>query len=128
VSKREGTRWKLVGNAVTVGVSNWIGHRLRNPGEPILEGGAMQEGDRWPSAAFGAKGKVWCVDVSMWPTHEPYVHLSDLVDLDNARPLSARGAAGFVSRARRGSLRFVDGFLDDLDEHVGFMNEELSVA
>src|SRR5215813_743471 len=40
VSKREGTRWKLVGNAVTVGVSKWIGHRLRNPGEPILEGGA----------------------------------------------------------------------------------------
>lgn len=127
-SKREGTRWKLVGNAVTVGVSSWIGRRLQNPGEPILEGGAMQEGDRWPSAAFGAKGKVWCVDVSMWPTHEPYIHLSDLVDLDSARPLSARGAAGFVSRARRGNLRFVDGFLDDLDEHVGFMNEELSIA
>ena len=88
----------------------------------------MQEGDRWPTAAFGAKGKVWCVDVSMWPTHESYVHLGDLVDLEGARSLSARGAAGFLSRARRGNLRFVDGFLDDVDEHVGFMNEELSVA
>lgn len=128
VSSRVGTRWKLVGNAVTVGVSEWIGRRVRNPGEPVLEGGAMQDGDRWPTAAFGAKGKVWCVDVSMWPTHEPYVHLSDLVDLEGARSLSARGAAGFLSRARRGNLRFVDGFLDDVDEHVGFMNEELSVA
>jgi DNA (cytosine-5)-methyltransferase 1 len=127
-STREGTRWKLVGNAVTVGVSEWIGRRLRNPGEPILEGSAMRAGGRWPPAAFGAKGKVWRVDVSMWPIQEPYVHLADLVDLECARPLSARGAAGFVSRARRGNLRFVDGFLDDVDEHVGFMNEELSVA
>ncbi len=128
VSTRVGTRWKLVGNAVTVGVSEWIGRRVRSPGEPVLEGGAMQEGDRWPTAAFGAKGKVWCVDVSMWPTREPYVHLSELVDLAGARPLSERGAAGFVSRARRGNLRFADGFLDDVDEHVGFMNEALSLA
>ena len=45
-----------------------------------------------------------------------------------ARPCPARGAAGFLSRAERGSLRFVDGFLDDVAEHVRFMNKELSVA
>src|SRR3954451_5607736 len=59
VNRRRGTRWKLVGNAVTVGVSAWIGRRLAAPGEPCLEGAAIQSGDRWPTAAFGAAGKAW---------------------------------------------------------------------
>lgn len=128
VARRRGSRWKLTGNAVTVGVSAWLGSRLRNPGEPILDGSPVKPGDRWPTAAFGAKGKVWAVDVSMWPALEPYEHLRGVVDLDDARPLSARGAAGFLDRARRGNLRFVDGFLEDVEEHVVFMSEELSVA
>ena len=41
----------------------------------------MQAGERWPNAAFGAGGKVWTVDVSMWPTHERYQHLAGIVDL-----------------------------------------------
>ncbi|HVF13565.1 MAG TPA: DNA (cytosine-5-)-methyltransferase [Acidimicrobiales bacterium] len=128
LSSRRGTRWKLVGNAVTVGVSAWIGRRVRDPGEPFLEDAAMQAGDRWPKAAFGAAGKVWAVDASMWPAHEPYVHLDEIIDLESVAPVSARGAAGFLSRARRGSLNFVHGFLDDVAEHVQFMSRGSSVA
>jgi DNA (cytosine-5)-methyltransferase 1 len=125
---RKGTRWKLTGNAVTVGVSAWVGRRLRSPGDPVLDGRPMKPGDRWPTAAFGAKGKVWAVDVSLWPTLEPYAHLHDVVDLDEAQPLSVRAASGFLARARRGKLRFADGFLEDIDEHIDFMSSELSVA
>ena len=125
---RKGARWKLTGNAVTVGVSAWVGRRLREPGEPILDGQEMKPGGRWPTAAFGSKGKVWAVDVSMWPTRETYTHLHDLVDLDAAQPLSVRATSGFLSRARRGNLRFADGFLDDLADHVAHMSSELSVA
>lgn len=125
---KKGTRWKLVGNAVTVGVSAWIGRRLADPGEPFLEGAAIQAGDRWPTAAFGANGKAWAVDVSMWPTHDSYRHLTDVVDVRTATPVSARGAAGFLSRAERGNLRFMNGFLEDVADHVRFMNKELSVA
>ncbi|HEV2068525.1 MAG TPA: DNA (cytosine-5-)-methyltransferase [Acidimicrobiales bacterium] len=128
VSGRRGTRWKLVGNAVTVGVAAWLGRRLADPAEPFLEGAAKQAADRWPTAAFGAAGKVWAVDISMWPCHEPYSHLAEVVDLPRSTPLSARGAAGFLSRANRGNLRFVDGFLDDVAEHVQYMNKELSLA
>jgi DNA (cytosine-5)-methyltransferase 1 len=127
VSSRKGTRWKLVGNAVTVGVSRWIARRLRDPAEPMLDGHPKQD-DRWPAAAFGSHGKVWSVDVSMWPTRDLYRHLDDVVDLDGAQPLSARGAAGFLSRAKRGNLRFVDGFLDDVAEHVTLTDEEPSFA
>jgi DNA (cytosine-5)-methyltransferase 1 len=128
VSTRKGTRWKLVGNAVTVGVSDWVGRRLVNPGEPILDGEPHSEGDRWPPAAYGANGKAWGVNVSMWPVHDPYQHLSDIVDLSEGKPLSARAAAGFLSRAERGSLNFADGFLDDVADHAAYMAEELSVA
>ena len=125
---RKGTRWKLTGNAVTVGVSGWVGRRLRSPGDPILDGSAMKSGDRWPKAAFGANGKVWAVDVSMWPTREPYSHLHDVVDLAAGQPLSLRAASGFLSRANRGNLRFADGFLEDMAQHIEFMSSELSVA
>jgi DNA (cytosine-5)-methyltransferase 1 len=128
VSHRKGTRWKLVGNAVTTGVAEWVGRRIAEPGEPILEGGAMQEGDRWPLAAFGFKGKVWGVDLSMWPTRERYRHLVTTAEVNRASPLSPRATAGFLSRAQKGSLRFADGFLDDVAEHLAFMQKELSVA
>ena len=128
VNTRKGTRWKLVGNAVTTGVSAWLGRRIRKPGEPCLEGAAMQSGDRWPTAAFGTAGKVWAVDVSMWPKHEPYRHLRELIDFENAQPLSGRGAAGFLSRARRANLRFVDEFIADIDNHVGFMGAQVGVG
>jgi DNA (cytosine-5)-methyltransferase 1 len=126
--RRSGTRWKLVGNAVTVGVSAWIGRRLVEPGEPTLDGAPLDRSSKWPTAAYGANGKAWAVDLSMWPLIEPYRHLSDLVSLRDAAPVSARGASGFLSRAQRGSLRFQDGFLDDVAEHVAFMNGALSVA
>lgn len=125
---RKGPRWKLTGNAVTVGVSSWVGGRLRNPGDPILDGRPLKPGEKWPTAAFGSKGRAWAVDVSLWPTREPYQHLHELVDLDAAQPLSARAAAGFHSRAERGNLRFAEGFLDDVADHAAFMAGELSVA
>lgn len=127
-SAGRGARWKLTGNAVTVGVSAWVGARLRQPGEPVGRGQPVAPGSRWPTAAFGSNGRIWSMDVSMWPTHEPYQHLHEVVDLTSAQPLSARATAGFLSRAERGSLRFVDGFLDDVAEHASYMAGELSVA
>jgi DNA (cytosine-5)-methyltransferase 1 len=120
-------RWKLVGNAVTVGVSRWVARRLTEPGDPILDGREMRPGDRWPDSAFGGQGKVWAAEVSMWPTLEPYIHLHDLVDLDAAEPLSARATTGFLSRARESALRFEAGFLDDIAEHAAFMKEKTPV-
>jgi DNA (cytosine-5)-methyltransferase 1 len=128
VSMQKGTRWKLVGNAVTVGVSRWVGQRLLNPGTARPEGALIVEGERWPTAAYGSNGKVWSVDMSLWPTREPYVHLSDLVSLELAPPLSARATAGFFGRTQKGSLNFVDEFISDLAEHAAFMAEERAAA
>ena len=128
VSNRKGTRWKLIGNAVTVGVSRWVGERLVDPGSPVGDAKPLERGQRWPTAAYGANGKAWAVDLSMWPLHERYRHLSEMVDLGCAPQLSARATAGFHGRTQRGSLNFVDDFIVDIAEHAAFMAEERAVA
>jgi DNA (cytosine-5)-methyltransferase 1 len=128
VSSRKGTRWKLVGNAVTVGVSRWVGERLVTPGVPVVEGVAMPGRSKWPTAAFGSKGDAWTVDVSLWPKQMPYRHLADLVDLDAAPVLSSRATAGFLDRAGRSTLRFADGFIADMVQHAALMSGERAVA
>jgi len=118
VARRKGTRWKLIGNAVTVGVSEWVARRLRYPGPFDAEVRQLDDSAPWPKAAYGASGRRWAIEVSMWPTHAPYQHLSDVVDLNNATPLSQRAASGFHERAMRGSLHFDPRFLDDITSHI----------
>ena len=112
-------RWKLVGNAVTVGVAAWLGGRLAGPGSAL----AVQETeltgkDKWPAAAWGMNGQRWRVQVSMWPQRNPYRHLLDVVDRERLTPLSHKAAAGFYSRTQRSSLRFDEAFLLAMKKHV----------
>ena len=99
-------------------MSEWVGSCLANPREPVAGKRILEAGDKWPTAACGSKGRRWGVDATMWPTHENFQHLSDLVDLESAPALSQRAAAGFLERAMRGSLRFDERFLDDMASHV----------
>jgi len=127
--RRNGPRWKLVGNAVTTGVSAWLGSRLVNPGEPTIA--AAQEltvGSRWPMAAYGHKGRAWEVPASLWPIRKPYKSLLDVVSPLTALPLSARATAGFLSRTERSTLRFDPEFLVAMKEHLRVMQGETPPA
>jgi DNA (cytosine-5)-methyltransferase 1 len=124
---REGQRWKLVGNAVSTRMSEWIGSRLDTAvGEPCAESIPMRASDRWPSAAWGDANGTYAMPVSMWPVRDPYEHLEDY--LQHTRPLSARATAGFLRRARSGSLRFVPEFLEDVQAHLARMSATQEVA
>lgn len=125
--KRNGPRWKLVGNAVTVGVAEWLGSRLADPGRPVRDGIPFDK-TRWPAAAWGGCGEAWASPLSMWPVREPYTHLLDLMDLDKAVPLSPRATAGFLSRAERSTLRFDSDFLVALKDHLRVRTAELAAA
>jgi DNA (cytosine-5)-methyltransferase 1 len=116
--RSNGPRWRLVGNAVTVGVTEWLGSRLRCPGEHDQRDGVRVSDGRWPLAAWGENGRVYRAEVSMWPVRRPYRHLLSTVASGSARPLSHRAAAGFHSRMQRASLRFDDQFAADVAEHV----------
>ena len=126
--RRNGPRWKLVGNALTVGVAQWLGERLATPGD-WTETGELWDGPKsWPLAAFGADGKVWQVRLSEFPRHQPYRHLLDVIDLEHARPVTHRGAAGFLSRLQEGNLGRYPCFRSDVAEHVEVMHPERVTA
>lgn len=115
---RRGHRWKLVGNAVSVPVAEWVGRRLASPlkSEPLSDK-LLSRGVLWPRAAWGQRGKVFAVDMSMWPLKSRRPRLSKFLRFPRAQ-LSARAAAGFLSRARLSRLSFEDGFLDAVERHV----------
>lgn len=116
---RNSPRWKLVGNAVTARVGRWLVSRLDNPGNPVVD---VSKGSpvakRWPNAAWGDADGAWGVGASTWPYRMTYEHLLDVVDIDAATALSARGAAGFLSRLTRGSLSRPAAFEVDVREHI----------
>ncbi len=121
--RRQGIRWKLVGNAVNVRVSHWLGERLLSPQSYDATGDVeLPAGSPWPNAAWGADGKAWRAHVSAWPTREPYEHLLDFLQYDVA-PLSARATEGFLRRARESTLRFAPGFLEDVEAHLDRVRE-----
>lgn len=120
---RRSHRWKLVGNAVTVRVSAWIGRRLASPGGYDGTGDApLPRGYPWPRAAWNTGGGRYVADVSAWPVNRPRPPIQDFLRF-STRPLSLRAAAGFRSRTMTSSLRFPPGFLDAVDAHICQMRQ-----
>ena len=121
---RQGGRWRLVGNAVSVPVANWLGQCLRHP-KPYDASGEEPFGPamRWPRAAWGHRGKAFAVPRSAWPTLEPYQHLSEFLAWPTV-PLSARAASGFLTRTATSTLRFPAGLLDSVKRHLRRMDRQ----
>lgn len=123
---RRGHRWKLIGNAVSVPVARWIGERLSNPRAfSPCERAQLPRGVSWPRAAWGHKGKVFPVDLSVWPVEWTRAHLSDFVNFPCA-DLSPRAASGFLGRARESTLSFEPGFLDAVASHIERVKGDLA--
>lgn len=115
---RKGTRWRLVGNAVTVGVARWLGRQLVHPALDVPDGQCHDGRKPWPLAAYGESGQVYSVALSMWPRRYQYAHLADVVDLQHANALSARATSGFHARAMESNLAFEPEFKEDIAAHL----------
>lgn len=117
-----GSRWKAIGNAVTVGVSTWVGQRLRAPGNFDPTGHtALPKHTRWPNAAFGNANGRWEVQASLWPQRLNYTHLLDVVQAAEAPPLSYRATSGFYNRLQASTLRYDNQFALALKQHAEWM-------
>jgi DNA (cytosine-5)-methyltransferase 1 len=121
---RKGTRWRLVGNAVSVPVAEWVGKRLSKPESPCTTSPTPLDRSRgWPAAAWGSNGKAYQADVSQWPVWVEVPRLLDFLEFP-MNHLSPRATSGFLCRARASSLRFEDGFLDDVAWHLRQMDPD----
>jgi DNA (cytosine-5)-methyltransferase 1 len=117
-------RWRMVGNAVSVPVANWVGQRLRDM-ESYRPVGADVDLPRssWPKAAWGnANVGRFASSVSEWPVRQrPKSLIRFIGDLDACTPLSERASRGFLDRLLRGGLKVGgarDMMIDSLREHL----------
>lgn len=116
--KAVAARWKLVGNAVSVPLARWLGGRLVTPGTfDDFERCRKKIGSAWPSAACGRGNEVMRVDVSLWPVRQPTPHLADFLEYPT-KALSERATAGFLHRTTKSQLRFPDGFVQAITDHL----------
>ncbi|MBT9558242.1 MAG: DNA (cytosine-5-)-methyltransferase [Myxococcales bacterium] len=115
---RDGARWKCVGNAVSVPLAKWVGERLRMTGSyDSSRDEPHTSGSRWPTAAWGQGNDVRRANVTPFPAWAGQPTLSSFL-LDPLKPLSQKALSGFLSRAERGSLRFKEGFLDNIRSSI----------
>lgn len=121
-------RWLVVGNAVNVAVSFWIGERLAHPqkydgeaGEPLLQA------DGWPEAAHYDGRTRRRFRLSAWPVRGERQSLAKFLQFPG-RLLSLRATSGFFSRARESRLRFAPGFLAAILRHLRRMEAEPRLA
>jgi DNA (cytosine-5)-methyltransferase 1 len=112
-----GARWKLIGNAVSVPVSEWIGQRLSLEEYPQLQDMLptvpLRTDRPMPRAAFGAKGKWFSVSVGTHVRQPCHVPIMEFLE-DPLRPLSDKALSGYVSRASNSTRRIPGRFLQDL--------------
>jgi len=118
-----GERWKMVGNAVTVPVAEWIGRRLVVPGVPVEVGRCvLVPGRRWPAAASSVAGEREAWQLSERPIAvRPRMSLAALLDRYSAEPLSLGATTGFTERLKASTLRRDDQFMTALDTHIAAM-------
>jgi DNA (cytosine-5)-methyltransferase 1 len=122
---RSSLRWRLVGNAVTVDVAEWIGRRLRAPAEYHSDRDEqLPSWAKWPEAAYNVGEGRFISPASSYPVTRPGPSLADFLDLDEAQPLSQRATAGFLKRFESGSLRRPDGFVEAIRSHLATMEVE----
>ncbi len=119
---RQGFRWKLIGNAVTVDAAQWIGGKLRRP-EAYDDSAdiTMDSRARWPDAAWSLEpGERFVSQASRWPARIAGQSLADFLEFE-PQLLSARATAGFLSRASTSTLRFPAGLIAALEAHLDFV-------
>lgn len=118
-----GERWKMVGNAVTVPVAEWIGRRLVEPGQPVgVHRSPLKAGRRWPLAASSVAGEREVWELSERPLAvRPRMSLAAVLETYDADPLSLVATTGFTTRLKASALRRDERFVTALDTHIAAM-------
>ncbi|WP_080716190.1 DNA cytosine methyltransferase [Xanthomonas arboricola] len=107
-------RWRVLGNSVTVPVSEWLATKLQHP-EPYDASNDLPLKGKWSSAAWSIDGKRFEASASDWPVVRRSVGIGEFLQHD-VKPLSLRAVTGFLNRAYKGNLNFPPGFLEAVNK------------
>jgi DNA (cytosine-5)-methyltransferase 1 len=110
-------RWRLVGNAVNVRVSRWIGSRLNVSSDSGPSKVHRLSGPPWPKAAFSSKGGRWAADCSEFPVNRRFAPLHEFLRFQPA-PLSVKATAGVFGRLQSSNLNLNPILLERLEAHL----------
>ena len=116
---KSNVRWRLLGNAVSVPVAEWVGGRLR-AGDAQYDDSddwPVERGTAWPTAAWGHEGLRYHALVSMWPVRRAQRPLATFLQYPGVA-LSPRGAAGLMKRLQTYGARVPRQFMVDLAAHA----------
>lgn len=115
---RPSSRWKLVGNAVTVDSVAWIANKIIHPerydGSNDKE---MVNDTKWPDAAWGDGEKRYISSSNAYPVERAIIPLSDFLN-HPCTPLSLKAATGFEDRLNIGTVRCSDHFRTIIHQYV----------
>lgn len=108
------SRWRMIGNAVSVPVAHWVGGRIKNPGQlQDFEQIPLGNDAKWPNAAWNVGSGRIAVAAGGKPIAEVPPSVINFRDSTWSR-LSDRALNGFLKRATEGNLRMPEGFLHAL--------------
>jgi DNA (cytosine-5)-methyltransferase 1 len=124
---RSSVRWGLVGSAVSVPVAEWVGKRLKNPGQhDATRDREFPTTGKVPRAARFDGRRRSGVSISTDPLGPRPPPLMDfLQDAEGQQPLSLKATLGFLSRTRRARLKFQPGFIEAVERHAIRMGARL---
>jgi DNA (cytosine-5)-methyltransferase 1 len=106
--------WRMVGNAVSVPVAQWVAGRIKKPGAVLeFEQHEIVYGKKWPDAAWNVAGQRVGIRASDRPVAMATPSISVFRDKSWTR-LSDRALNGFIERVIAGGLRVPLGFVDAL--------------
>ena len=115
---RRNWRWRLVGNAVTTKVVEWLGGTLANGSGNDPEGvRLLAKGEPWPNAAMGRDGARFEVVSSKWPVSRKMQSIESFLRFE-PRQLSYKATSGFWERLRNSSLEYPPDFGRALTIHI----------
>lgn len=118
IEARQSFRWRLVGNAVSTKLSEWVGKRLDQPKVARFDTAPLDRTKAWPDAACGNAGGTCAVRVSRWASNVKQKPLSSFLKHD-LKPLSRRATEGFLRRtADCSNVVYSEVFLASLKKHA----------
>lgn len=113
---KEGIRWKMVGNAVSVPAARWVGEALTTPASAYgeLPIAPMPRRGSVPPAAYGGPSTAWtAVAASTHVQRSRHDRLGEFLIRDR-KPLSARALRGYIRRAEEGRKYLPASFIGAL--------------